>query len=473
MSDLHAVFLARLQFAFVVGFHIIFPAFSIGLSSYLAMLEGLWLRTGRQVFLDLFHYWIKIFAIGFAMGVVSGIVMSYQFGTNWGSFSDKAGPVIGPLLGYEVLTAFFLESGFLGVMLFGMNRVGRGLHFLATCLVAIGTLISAFWILAVNSWMQTPAGFTMTADGRFLPADWLAIIFSPSFPYRLVHMVLATYLSVAFLVGAVGAWHVLRDRTNEGARVMMSMALWMALVVAPIQILAGDAHGENTLAHQPVKVAAMEGDWVDPAPGAGEPLVLFAWPDERAAANRAEIAIPHLGSLILTHSWDGVIKGLRDFAPADRPPVAVVFYAFRIMVALGFLMAAIGLLGAFLRWRGRLYDTRPLLWLMVAMAPSGFVSVLAGWTVTEVGRQPYTVYGLLRTVDSASPIAAPGVATSLIAFVIVYFLVYGAGITFLLRQMARPPLPGEGGAPKAPSRAAGLMPGPAGAIEDIPPTAAE
>ncbi|WP_114910622.1 cytochrome ubiquinol oxidase subunit I [Acidibrevibacterium fodinaquatile] len=473
MSHLDAIFLARLQFAFVVGFHIVFPAFSIGLASYLAVLEGLWLRTGRQVFLDLFHYWSKIFAIGFAMGVVSGVVMSYQFGTNWGSFADKAGPVIGPPLGYEVLTAFFLESGFLGVMLFGMNRVGRGLHFLATCLVALGTLISAFWILVVNSWMQTPVGFTMTPDGRFLPVDWLAIIFSPSFPYRFVHMVLATYLSVAFLVGGVGAWHLLRDRANEGARVMFSMALWMALVVAPVQILAGDAHGLNTLAHQPVKVAAMEGDWFDPTGDEGDALVLFAVPDEKAAANRAEIAIPHLGSLILTHSWSGSIKGLRDFPPAERPPVAVVFYAFRIMVALGFLMAGVGLLGAFLRWRGRLYDTPWLHRIMVAMAPAGFISVLAGWTVTEVGRQPYTVYGLLRTIDSASPIAVAGVATSLLAFVIVYFLVYGAGITFLLRLMARPPLPGEGGVPKSPAHAAGLMPGPAGAIEDIPPTAAE
>jgi cytochrome d ubiquinol oxidase subunit I len=399
--------------------------------------------------------------------------MSYQFGTNWGSFSDKAGPVIGPLMGYEVLTAFFLESGFLGVMLFGMNRVGRGLHFLATCLVAFGTLLSAFWILAVNSWMQTPAGFTATPDGRFLPDDWWAIIFNPSFPYRFVHMVLATYLSVAFLVGAVGAWHLLRDRGNEGARVMFSMALWMALVVAPIQILAGDAHGLNTLLHQPVKVAAMEGDWVDPTADEGDALVLFAWPDEQAAANRAEIAIPHLGSLILTHSWSGSIKGLRDWPASERPPVAVVFFAFRIMVALGFLMAAVGLVGAFLRWRGRLYDTPWLHRIMVVMAPAGFVSVLAGWTVTEVGRQPYTVYGLLRTVDSASPIAAPGVAASLLAFVIVYFLVYGAGIAFLLRQMAYPPLPGEGGAPKSPAHAAGLMPGPAGAIEDIPPTAAE
>uniref|UniRef100_A0A8J4H9Q8 Cytochrome ubiquinol oxidase subunit I n=1 Tax=Acidicaldus sp. TaxID=1872105 RepID=A0A8J4H9Q8_9PROT len=473
MIDHGAVFLARLQFAFTLGFHIVFPAFSIGLASYLAVLEALWLRSGRQVFLDLFHYWIKIFAIGFAMGVVSGVVMSYQFGTNWGSFSDKTGPVLGPLLGYEVLTAFFLESGFLGVMLFGMERVGRGLHFLATCLVALGTLISAFWILSANSWMQTPAGFTTTADGRFLPADWLAVIFNPSFPYRLAHMVLATYLSVAFLVGAVGAFHLLRDRANEAARVMVSMALWMALIVAPLQVLVGDQHGLNTLLHQPAKVAAMEGDWLDPAPGAGEPLVLFGWPDDDKAANLHEIAIPHLGSLILTHSWTGAIKGLRDWAPADRPPVPVVFFAFRIMVGLGLLMVGVGLLGAWLRWRGQLYQAAWFHRIQVAMAPAGFIALLTGWMVTEVGRQPYTVYGMLRTIDSASPIGLPGVAISLAGFAIVYFIVYGAGIAILLREMARPPVPGEPSAPRSPTRAAGLMPGPAGAIEDIPPTAAE
>jgi len=473
MIDHGAVFLARLQFAFTLGFHIVFPAFSIGLASYLAVLEALWLRTGRPVFLDLFHYWIKIFAIGFAMGVVSGVVMSYQFGTNWGSFSDKTGPVLGPLLGYEVLTAFFLESGFLGVMLFGMERVGRGLHFLATCLVALGTLISAFWILSANSWMQTPAGFTTTADGRFLPVDWLAVIFNPSFPYRLAHMVLATYLSVAFLVGAVGAFHLLRDRANEAARVMVSMALWLALIVAPLQVLVGDQHGRNTLLHQPAKVAAMEGDWVDPTGDEGDSLVLFGWPDEQAAANRAEIAIPHLGSLILTHSWTGAIKGLRDWAPADRPPVPVVFFAFRVMVALGLLMVGVGLLGAWLRWRGQLYQAAWFHRALVAMAPAGFISVLSGWMVTEVGRQPYTVYGMLRTIDSASPIGLPGVAISLAGFAIVYFIVYGAGIAILLREMARPPVPGEPGAPRSPSHAAGLMPGPAGAIEDIPPTAAE
>ncbi len=400
------------------------------------------------------------------MGVVSGVVMSYQFGTNWGVFADKAGPVLGPLMGYEVLTAFFLEAGFLGVMLFGMRRVGRGLHFTATLLVAIGTLISAFWILSVNSWMQTPQGYTIAPDGRFLPDDWFAIIFNPSFPYRFAHMVLATYISVAFVVGAVGAWHLLRDNANQAARTMFSMAMWMAVLVTPAQIAVGDQHGLNTLDYQPAKVAAMEGDWETPPPGQGEPLVLFALPDMRAARNRAAIEVPHAGSLILRHSWNGTIKGLKNFPRSDWPPVPYVFFAFRIMVGLGFLMFFAGLAGLVLRLMGRLYDSRWLHWIMLFMAPAGFMALLAGWTVTETGRQPFTVYGLLRTAQSASPIGAPGVAVSLAAFVVVYLIVYGAGVTFMLRLMARPPMPGESGPPNLPTPAAGLTPGPAGATPD-------
>lgn len=458
MSGIDAVLLARLQFAFTIGFHIVFPAFSIGLASYLMVLEGLWLRTGRQVYLDLFQYWVKAFALVFGMGVVSGLVMSYQFGTNWGAFADRAGPVLGPLMGYEVLTAFFLEAGFLGIMLFGMKKVGPGLHFLATCIVAIGTLISAFWILAVNSWMQTPAGFTTTPDGHFLPADWMAVIFNPSFAYRFPHMVLGSYLSVAFFVGAVGAFHLLRDNANPAARTMFSMALWMATIVAPIQIFAGDSHGLNTLEHQPVKVAAMEGDWETKG---FQPLVLFALPDPDSESNRFEIAIPVLGSIILTHSPAGVVKGLKDFPPADRPPVVVVFWAFRVMVALGMLMAAIGLTSLWLRRGGRIYTTRWLQRATVAMGPAGFIAVLAGWTVTEVGRQPYTVYGALRTVDSVSPIGLPGVATSLAAFAVVYLVVFGAGIFYLLAMVSRPPAYGEQGPQTGkPMRSSGIMPGP-------------
>ncbi len=459
MSGLDAVVLARVQFAFTIGFHIIFPAFSIGLASYLMVLEGLWLRTGRRVYLDLFQYWVKAFALVFGMGVVSGLVMSYQFGTNWGGFADKAGAIVGPLMGYEVLTAFFLEAGFLGIMLFGMKKVGEKLHFLATCIVATGTLISGFWILAVNSWMQTPQSYAITADGRFVPTDWAAIIFNPSFFYRFPHMMMACFLAVAFFVGAVGGYHLLRDRTNIAARTMFSMALWMATIVAPLQIVMGDMHGINTMEHQPAKLAAMEGDWETRA---GQSLVLFGLPNSVTERNDYEISIPLMGSVILTHSTDGVIKGLKSFAPQDRPPVMVVFWAFRVMVGLGVLMLLFGVTSLVLRRGGRIYTNRWLQRAAVALAPAGFLAILAGWTVTEVGRQPFTVYGLLRTVDSVSPIGLPGVATSLAAFAVVYFLVFGAGLYYLLVMVSRPPMAGETGpSPDQPMRSAGITPGPA------------
>lgn len=459
MDGFDPVLLARWQFAFTVSFHIVFPAFSIGLASYLAVLEALWLATGRATYLTLFNYWKKIFAVAFAMGVVSGLVMSYQFGTNWSVFSDKAGPIIGPLMGYEVLTAFFLEAGFLGVMLFGLNKVGRGLHFVATLMVAIGTFISAFWILSANSWMQTPVGYAINAAGQFTPADWWAIIFNPSFPYRLVHMVIAAYLTTALVVGAVGAWHLLRDKTNDGARVMFSMAMWMLAVVAPIQILAGDMHGLNTLEHQPAKIAAMEGHFETRA---GAPLILFGWPDMEAEKTLYEIAIPSLGSLILTHDWNGVVKGLKEWPREDRPNALVVFWSFRIMVGLGFLMFGLGLWSLWGRFRKQLYETKSLHIAALLMGPMGFVAVLAGWVTTEVGRQPYTVYGLLRTADSAAPIAAQAVAASLIAFVVVYFFVFGAGVFYLLRLMSKPPHAGEPDSPSdAHLRSAGIVPAPA------------
>ncbi len=456
MSGADAVLLARIQFAFTVGFHIVLPAFTIGLASYLAVLEALWLVTGRQVYIDVFQYWLKAFAIIFGMGVVSGLMMAYEFGTNWARFSDKVGPIVGPLMGYEVLTAFFLEAGFLGIMLFGRERVGRAVHFTATLMVAIGTLFSAFWILAVNSWMQTPRGYAITPDGRFLPADWWQIMFTPSLPYRLVHMVLASYLSVAFLVGAVGAFHLRRDAQNQAVRLMFSMAMWMAVVVAPIQILAGDQHGLNTLRYQPAKIAAMEGDW-ETIPGT--PLILFGMPNMAEERTDWAVEIPHLGALILTHSWDGTVRGLKDFPPDDRPPSPVVFWAFRIMVGLGFLMASVGLWGAWLRTRGRLYASPWLQRVVMAMAPSGFIALLAGWTVTEVGRQPFTVYGLLRTADSVSPVGLPGVAASLAAIIVVYLVVFGAGLLFVLRLLARPPTVGESGPPTGlPIRSAGITP---------------
>jgi cytochrome d ubiquinol oxidase subunit I len=454
-----ALLLARAQFAFTVSFHFIFPAFSIGLASYLAVLEGLWLKTGREVYINLFRYWLKIFAIAFAMGVVSGIVMSYQFGTNWSVFSDKAGPIIGPLMAYEVLTAFFLEAGFLGVMLFGLERVGKKLHFLATCMVAIGTAISAFWILSVNSWMQTPVGWAVNAQGQFVPAaGWLEIIFNPSFPYRLVHTVTAAYLTTALVVGGVGAWHLLRRRDTAEVRKMFSMAMWMAALVAPVQIFVGDLHGLNTMEHQPAKVMAMEGHF-DSYPN-GAPLILIGMPDSAAEKTHVLLEIPKLSSLILKHDANAPLQGLKSFPRSERPPAEIVFWSFRIMVGLGMLMFALGLFSLLARVMKRLYEWKLLHRFAVLMGPSGFVAVIAGWVTTEVGRQPYVIYGLLRTADAVSPIATPGVTGSLIAFVIVYFTVFAAGTVYILKLMAHPPHPGEPEEARAPIRTAGITPTP-------------
>ncbi len=443
LENLDPVLLARFQFAFTVSFHIVFPALSIGLASFLAVLEGLWLLTGSARYLRLFRIWVKAFALSFGMGVVSGIVLSYQFGTNWSVFSDKTGPIIGPLMSYEVLTAFFLEAGFLGIMLFGMNRVPKFVHFGSTLAVAVGSLISAFWILAANSWMHTPAGYEINAAGQFVPVDWLAIIFNPSFPYRLVHMVLAAYLATTFLVGAAGAYHLLRGARGLEARTMFSMAMWMAVAVAPLQLVVGDLHGLNTFEHQPAKVAAMEGHFEAEMEGA--PLVLFGIPDMEAGEMRYAVEIPKLGSLILTHELNGTVRGLESWPREDWPRVPIVFWSFRVMVGLGLLMIATAIVGLWLRRGGRLYDTPWFLRWCVAMGPSGFVAILAGWYVTEVGRQPYTVYGLLRTEDSISPVAAPAVAGSLLAFVAVYLVVFGFGVWYLLKLMrAEPADPGDG-----------------------------
>ena len=460
--DISALDLARWQFAFTVSFHIIFPVFSIGLASYLAVLNGLSLLTGREVFLNLFNYWKKIFAVAFGMGVVSGIVMSYQFGTNWSVFADKVGPVLGPLMGYEVLSAFFLEAGFLGVMLFGRERVGEKLHFFATLMVAAGTFMSAFWILSVNSWMQTPAGYAINAAGQFIVTDWWAVIFNPSFPYRLVHMLLASYLTTAFVVGAVGAFHLLKARKNgqvhPGARTMFSMAMWMAVATAPLQIIAGDFHGLNTLAYQPAKIAAMEGHYDTHA---GAPLILFGLPDAANERVDYQLAIPKLGSLILTHDADGVIHGLKEWPADQRPSVAVIFWTFRVMVGIGMAMLGLGLWSLLLRARRRLYDATWMHRAAVLMGPSGFVAVIAGWVTTEAGRQPYTVYGLLTTVQSASPIDAAAVGTSLLAFIVVYFALFGAGTFYILRLMKQPPEQhGTDLSPTQPIRAAGIMPSP-------------
>lgn len=440
--DALALLLARAQFAFTVSFHFIFPSFSIGLASYLAVLEGLWLKTGQEKYLDLFNYWIKIFAVAFAMGVVSGIVMSYQFGTNWAVFSDKAGPIIGPLMAYEVLTAFFLEAGFLGVMLFGREKVGPGLHYFATCMVALGTLISATWILSVNSWMQTPTGYAINAAGQFVPKDgWIPIIFNPSFPYRLVHTVIAAYLTTALAVGGVGAWHLLKGRKTPQVRTMFSMAMWMAALVAPIQAFVGDQHGLNTLEHQPVKIMAIEGHFQSHPDGA--PLILFGLPDQDAQTVRYAVAVPKLSSLILKHRLDAPLSGLDTVPRESQPPVAIVFWSFRVMVGLGFAMIGLGLFSLWARWRGTLHDAKWLHRLALLLGPAGFVAVIAGWVTTEVGRQPWVITGLLRTSDASSAIGTPGVAGSLVAFVIVYFSVFAAGGYYIVRLMGHAPGPNE------------------------------
>ncbi|MEV4610661.1 cytochrome ubiquinol oxidase subunit I [Neorhizobium sp. LMR1-1-1.1] len=441
MLGLTALELARIQFGFTVSFHIVFPAITIGLASYLVVLEGMWLLRGDEVYRDLYRHWSTIFAVNFAMGVVSGLVMAYEFGTNWSFFSAFAGPVTGPLLAYEVLTAFFLEAGFLGVALFGWNKVGPGLHFFATTMVALGTLISATWILASNSWMQTPQGFEII-DGRVVPVDWLEVIFNPSFPYRFTHMTIAAFLSTALFVGAAGAWHLLRGNDTPRVRKMFSMAMWMVLLVAPIQIVVGDAHGLNTLEHQPAKIAAMEGHWRN-APGAGVPLILFGIPDMEREETRFAIEIPRLGSLILTHSLDGQFKGLSEFDERDRPNSLVLFWSFRVMVGLGMLMLVLGIVGLILRWRRRLFTHRGFLRFAACMGPSGLVALLAGWYTTEIGRQPWVVYGVMRTEDAVSNHSALALSVTLVVFVIVYFIVFGLGVSYMLKLVGKGPVEGK------------------------------
>lgn len=442
MFGLSALDLARIQFGFTISFHIIFPAITIGMASYLAVLEGCWLRTQNTVYRDLYHFWSKIFAVNFGMGVVSGLVMAYQFGTNWSFFSDFAGSVTGPLLAYEVLTAFFLEAGFLGVMLFGWSRVGPGLHFFATLMVAVGTLISATWILASNSWMQTPQGFEII-DGRVVPVDWLAVIFNPSFPYRLVHMSVAAFLATALFVGASAAWHLLRRRDNPAIRKMLSMAMWMLLIVAPIQAVIGDMHGINTLKHQPAKIAALEGHWENRGDEA-LPLILFGWPDMKREETRFAVEVPRLGSLILTHTWDGQIKGLKAFAPEDRPNATIIFWCFRIMVGLGMLMILLGLWSLLLRRGEKLFHSRAFLRMALWMGPAGLIALLAGWFTTEIGRQPWVVYGVMRTADAVSPHGVPELAFSLALFVVAYFFVFGVGIAYMMRLVRKGPVMHEG-----------------------------
>jgi cytochrome d ubiquinol oxidase subunit I len=434
--DFDALLLSRLQFAFVIAFHIVFPAFTVGLASYIAVLEGMYLWRRDERYLRASKFWLRIFAVSFGMGVVSGIVMPFQFGTNWSEFSDKTANVVGPLLAYEGLTAFFLEAGFLGVLLFGRDRVPPWAHFMAAVLVAAGTLFSSFWILAFNSWMQTPVGHIIE-NGRFIPESFAALIFNPSFPYRLAHTVSAFYVTTGFVVLGVAAWHLARQQHRDTALLMAKMAVCFVAVMTPLQVVIGDLHGLNTLEHQPAKIAAMEGLWETQRQA---PAVLFAWPDQAAQANRFEVAVPGLASWYLTHDWNGEVQGLKAFAREDQPPVLPVFIAFRVMVGIGVLMLLVAWWGAWLAWRGRLEHSRAFLRVAQWMAPSGFIAVLAGWTVTEVGRQPWTVYGLLRTADSLTPtITGTDVALSLAFYVVVYAIVYTAAGIYLLRLVRQGP----------------------------------
>ena len=449
---LDPVLLSRLQFAFVVAFHFLLPAFTIGLASYIAVLEGLHLATGKRVYLRISAFWIKIFAVSFGMGVVSGIVMPFQFGTNWSRYSDATANIVAPLMAYEGLTAFFLEAAFLGVLLFGRKLVPPWAHFVAALMVAVGTLFSTFWILIVNSWMQTPTGFEIV-DGRFVPTDWLAVMFNPSFPYRFLHTVVAVYLTTAFTVVGIAAWYLRHGRFVAEAKVMIAMGCLLAAALVPAQALIGDAHGLNTLEHQPAKIAAIEGLWTTRA---GQPAVLFAIPDAAAEANYAEVSIPKLASLYLTHDWDGTVKGLKDFPKADRPPVAPVFWAFRVMVGLWAIMLGLTLWAGWLAWRRRLFTTPAFLRAATWAIPTGYIAVTAGWITTEVGRQPYVVYGLLRTADAVTPTLTGGdVLASLAAYVVVYLVVFGAGFYYLVRLVQRGlPEHLEGHAPRLAERPA-------------------
>jgi cytochrome d ubiquinol oxidase subunit I len=449
--DFDQLLLARLQFAFTVTFHIIFPTFTIGLSAFVATLLLRWMLTGREHLYRLARFWTKIFAVSFAMGVVSGIVLSYQFGTNWSRFSVVAGNIVGPLVGYEVLTAFFLEATFLGVMLFGWNRVPRWLHVMSAILVAVGTTISAFWILAANSWMQTPVGHELRG-GIAYPLDWFAIVFNPSFPYRLAHMLTAAYLTTSMVVAAVGARYLLARRHGDESRTMMRMGIGMLAFLGPLQLVIGDLHGLNTLEHQPIKVAAMEAHWDGSRPGA---LVLFAWPDEEAEVNRYEISIPNGASLILRHDLNGLFPGLKSVPAVDRPPVLPVFFAFRIMVGIGLLMIAGGLIGAWLWWRQRLFDSRWYLWPVAHAWWFGFVAVVSGWVVTESGRQPWVVHGILRTADATSPVPGDHIAVTLALFVLVYGVVFTMGIYYINRLIAKGP---QGRAAEPPEKGSSARP---------------
>lgn len=428
--ELDPLLLSRLQFAFVVSFHAIFPVFAIGLASYIALLHGLFYKTENPAWDRLALFWTKVFAVVFGMGVVSGIVMSFQFGTNWSNFAYATSNFLGPVLSYEVVTAFFLEAAFLGVLLFGRNKVPEGVHLFAAIMVAVGTFISSFWILSANSWMQTPVGYELI-DGRFHITSWMEALFNPSFWYRFVHMGMASFLTGGFVVAGVSAWFLLRKRDVEANKKALSMCLWLLLILAPAQAVVGDFHGLNTLEHQPTKVAAMEGNWETQT---NVPLLLFAIPDKEAQTNHFEIGIPNLASLILTHHVDGEVPGLNAVPIEEQPPVIIVFWAFRVMVGIGLLMIAVALTGLFLRRKGRVYENPLFLKTLTVMIASPFLAVLGGWIVTESGRAPWLVYGVMTHAEGLTPSLTGGMALfTLIGYIAVYSVVFFTGIYYLTR----------------------------------------
>jgi cytochrome bd ubiquinol oxidase subunit I len=441
---LDPVILSRLQFFWVVSFHILLPAFTVGLACYIAVLEGLYLKTKDRTYFLISVFWTKIFAVSFGLGVVTGIVMPFQFGTNWSRFSDTASNVIGPLMAYEGLTAFFLEASFLGILLFGRKLVPPWAHCFAAVMVAVGTLFSSFWILAANSWMQTPAGYEMV-DGRFHALDWMAVIFNPSFPYRLSHVVTAFLVTTGFVVIGVAAYHLRRGRAVEECRRMLSMTLWLLTALVPLQLILGDMHGLNTFHHQPAKIAAMEGHWETQA---GAPFIVVGWPDQQAEVTRWAVEIPYLGSLILTHELNGTVRGLKEWAHDDRPPSAILFWSFRIMVGIGLLMLLVVTMAMWLRWKGRLYDTAWFLRICEAFLPLGFAAVIAGWITTEVGRQPWVIYRLVRTADAVTPSLSGGdVVVSLAVYVVVYLVVYPVTLYYLFAIVRAGPVGEEEATP--------------------------
>ncbi|KPQ24006.1 MAG: cytochrome d ubiquinol oxidase subunit I [Halomonas sp. HL-48] len=436
--ELDPLLLSRIQFAFVVCFHAIFPVFTIGLASYIAVLHGLFYKTDNQAWDRLALFWTKVFAVVFGMGVVTGIVMSFQFGTNWSNFSYATSNFLGPVLSYEVVTAFFLEAAFLGVLLFGRGKVPEGVHLFAAIMVAVGTFISSFWILSANSWMQTPDGYEMI-DGHFHITSWMAAIFNPSFWYRFVHMGMASFLTGGFVVAGISAWFLLRNRDVEANKKALSMCLWLLLFLAPAQAVIGDFHGLNTLEHQPTKVAAMEGNWET---GSNVPLLLFAIPDQEAQTNHFEIGIPSLASIVLTHSADGEVPGVSEMAPEEQPPVALVFWSFRVMVAIGMLMIGVAIAGLLLRRKGRVFQSPLYLKTLVGMIVSPFLAVLAGWVVTESGRAPWLVYGVMTHAQGLTPSLTGGMALfTLIGYVAVYAVVFWVGIYYLTRVVRNGMIP--------------------------------